>query len=422
MTALNMIQQLFDKFMDENLSAERIVTQVIKDKLVQKDIKITDKQFEKIEKRIREWKSTILSNKDSQLNETNQILRFNDICKADVSIELDFKTDVEKRFDKSLKALTGSIPDIGRDIAEVIFKSLKKSYPSHQKLHTRDIKLFTKNIKKVWGTSIDLLEMFLLIAIEAGDSFNNEYRESADKKNDYLFETLSRLHARGCQILSEIIVLLKNGFADGAHARWRTLHEIAVIAYFISKHGNDTAERYLYHDTIESYKGALKYQQHCESLGYEPLTDDEFNEMKCTYNSMLSRFGKSYKNPYGWASFSLKKENPKFAEIETDVDLEHMRPYYKMASHNVHANPKGVFFKLGLMPEEDILLAGPSTIGLADPGHCAAISLLQITATLLTTQTNLDILVILNILILLEKQIGGAFLQTQSGLEESATT
>ena len=157
MTALNMIQQLFDKFMDENLSAERIVTQVIKDKLVQKDIKITDKQFEKIEKRIREWKSTILSNKDSQLNETNQILRFNDICKADVSIELDFKTDVEKRFDKSLKALTGSIPDIGRDIAEGIFKSLKKSYPSHQKLHTRDIKLFTKNIKKVWGTSIDLL-------------------------------------------------------------------------------------------------------------------------------------------------------------------------------------------------------------------------------------------------------------------------
>jgi hypothetical protein len=417
-----MIQQLFDNFMEENLSAERILAQVVKDKLVQKDIKITNKQFEKIENRIREWKNNILKYKDSQLNKEVQTLRFNDICKEDVLIELDFETDVEKRFDKSLKALTDSIPDIARETAEIIFKSLKKSFPYHQKLQTKDIKHFTKNIIKAWGKPISLLEMFLLIAIEAGNLFNNEYRESSAETNDYIFETLSRLHARGCQILSEIIVLLRNGFADGAHARWRTMHEIAVIAYFISKHGNDTAERYLYHDAIESYKAALKYQQHCEALGYEPLSDDELVEIKYTYDSMLNRFGKGYRNQYGWASFALNKNSPNFAEIEADVGLEHMRPYYKMASHNVHANPKGVFFKLGLMPEEDILLAGPSNIGLADPGHCAAVSLLQITTVLLTTKTNLDILVILNILKFLERQIGDEFLKTQADIEESTIT
>lgn len=422
MKSLNMIQQLFDNFMEENLSAERILAQVVKDKLVQKDIKITNKQFEKIENRIREWKNNILKYKDSQLNKEVQTLRFNDICKEDVLIELDFETDVEKRFDKSLKALTDSIPDIARETAEIIFKSLKKSFPYHQKLQTKDIKHFTKNIIKAWGKPISLLEMFLLIAIEAGNLFNNEYRESSAETNDYIFETLSRLHARGCQILSEIIVLLRNGFADGAHARWRTMHEIAVIAYFISKHGNDTAERYLYHDAIESYKAALKYQQHCEALGYEPLSDDELVEIKYTYDSMLNRFGKGYRNQYGWASFALNKNSPNFAEIEADVGLEHMRPYYKMASHNVHANPKGVFFKLGLMPEEDILLAGPSNIGLADPGHCAAVSLLQITTVLLTTKTNLDILVILNILKFLERQIGDEFLKTQADIEESTIT
>lgn len=422
MKSLNMIQQLFDNFMEENLSAERILTQVVKDKLIHKDIKITNKQFEKIENSIREWKDNILKYKGSQLNEEVQTLRFNDICKDDVLIELDFETDVEKRFDKSLKALTDSIPDIARETAEIIFKSLKKSFPYHQKLQTKDIKHFAKNIIKVWGKPISLLEMFLLIAIEAGDLFNNEHRESSAETNDYIFETLSRLHARGCQILSEIIVLLRNGFADGAHARWRTMHEIAVIAYFISKHGNDTAERYLYHDAIESYKAALKYQQHCKALGYEPLSDDELDEIKYTYDSMLNRFGKSYRNQYGWASFALKKDRPNFAEIEADVGLEHMRPYYKMASHNVHANPKGIFFKLGLMPEEDILLAGPSNIGLADPGHCAAVSLLQITTVLLTTKTNLDILVILNILKFLERQIGDEFLKAQADIEESTTT
>jgi len=67
-------------------------------------------------------------------------------------------------------------------------------------------------------------------------------------------------------------------------------------------------------------------------------------------------------------------------------------------------------------------LAGPSNIGLADPGHCAAVSILQITSVLLTTKTNLDILVILNILKFLDREIGNEFLKIQANLEESTIT
>lgn len=38
-----------------------------------------------------------------------------------------------------------------------------------------------------------------------------------------------------------------------------------------------------------------------------------------------------------------------------------------IAEHNVHANPKGAFFKLGLLCEINILLGGPSNAGLVDP-------------------------------------------------------
>jgi hypothetical protein len=43
--------------------------------------------------------------------------------------------------------------------------------------------------------------------------------------------------------------------------------------------------------------------------------------------------------------------------------LDYLRPYYKLASHNVHAQPKGILFKLGLVQNQDILLAGPSNYG-----------------------------------------------------------
>jgi hypothetical protein len=95
-----------------------------------------------------------------------------------------------------------------------------------------------------------------------------------------------------------------------------------------------------------------------------------------------------------------------------------------MASHNVHANPQGILFKLGLIPESgDILLTGPSNLGLADPGHCAAISLLQTTTNLLTTvEPNLDRIVILNILSTLTNEISAAFYEADQMLKEDIET
>ncbi|NJM53745.1 MAG: hypothetical protein HC846_10380 [Blastocatellia bacterium] len=86
------------------------------------------------------------------------------------------------------------------------------------------------------------------------------------------FEVLLSLYARACLVSSEILVLLKAGFPDGSHARWRTLHEIAVVAMFIEKHGKEVAERYLLHEYVEDYKGAMQHQKYCEISKNIPLT------------------------------------------------------------------------------------------------------------------------------------------------------
>lgn len=420
---MEILQNILDNVIQETFNSKKIVTQIITKKLKEIGIVLNNKQLHELEKKIENTEN--FDNFSFQVDEKKALkcpLGLKDQLNKSIPITIDPK-DLENICDKISTTFEGLIPKIASEAAETIFKTLKNNFKKVQKDYRKNINAFSKSLDKVWGKPIDLLEMFYYIASEAGDAFNNQSRSLAAKEKNFVFDVLTRLHARSCQISVEIILFLKNGFADGAHARWRTLHEIAVTAYFIVKHGNETAERYFCHNAIESYKAAIKYQEHCEVLGYQKLTEEELSEIKENYDCFIKKFGASFKESYGWAPVAIGKNNPNFADIETDVGLEYMRPYYKMASHNVHANPTGIFFKLGLIPESgDVLLTGQSNLGLADPGHCTANSLLKITTNLLTFKPNLDRLVICNILISLEKEIGEAFLHAEYELGKNRAT
>ena len=139
-------------------------------------------------------------------------------------------------------------------------------------------------------------------------SITNSVRKKHIKAQNHVFDVLTRLHARACQIAFEVLVLLKNGFADGAHARWRSLHEVTVVASFIKTHGDEVAERYLLHDNIELYKAAELHQKHYAILGEEPIPDDEYNSIKVIRDELIDCFGTPYKNNYGWASSVLNNK------------------------------------------------------------------------------------------------------------------
>jgi hypothetical protein len=329
----------------------------------------------------------------------------------------DLAVDLEKFATEYLDNLPEKFKEISDKISTILLNSLKKKSKKMLKARRKDFSRFESRLRKTWKRAFDSFEMLIAIALEAGEDYNSEFRKMASEENDFVFEVLTRLHARACQIASEILTLLRSGYADGAHARWRSLHEVVVVGLFISSHGNELTEKYLLHDAIESYKASLVYQEHCEKLGYEPLTDDELSDIENGYKVLIDRFGIIFNKEYGWAYPTIDNKNPTFRDIEKAAGLNHLRPYYKMACHNVHANPRGIFFKLGLYPDSgDILLAGPSNIGLADPGHSAALSLAQITISLLTHNPNLDRLVICHILYKLQDDIGAAFLDATTSI------
>jgi Family of unknown function (DUF5677) len=236
----------------------------------------------------------------------------------------------------------------------------------------------------------------------------------------HLIDVLTRLHARACQITSEVECLLSGGFSDGAMARWRSLHEVAVVALFISKHGAECAERYTYHQFVESRKAAKNYERCQARLGYEPISDSESEEIERSYKFVLEKYGAQFREQYGWARPHLnisEKARVKFSDIEEATGVDHLRAHYQMASHNVHANPKGVFFKLGLIAESDVLLTGPSNAGLADPGFASALSLVQASSALMTINPTLDNIILVKIMMKLADEIGDDFLAASEKLD-----
>jgi len=273
------------------------------------------------------------------------------------------------------------------------------------------------------GKALDLYDAILMLTMECGEACVKQHQAQAVKDKDLVFGVLMRIHVRACQTASAIRVLLKSGYARDALARQRTLHELAAIAYFIKKYGQETAERYMLHDTIESYKEALQYEQYCERLSYPHHKPNELNQLHSQRDALISRFGSVYDEGYGWAAEALgKSRGISFADIEKDVQLDHLRPYYRMASHGVHGNPKGLIFDIGVLEKEKpmynrTILAGASNAGLADPGQSTLISLNQCTASFLTYKIDLDALMKLQVLDSFVHEACQAFIEIHRGLE-----
>jgi hypothetical protein len=412
---MDVLQKTFEAELKNQLLFPRVAMEVILGRLEGAGIELTPSQRVALEARLATFKETdfnlTLDLSDEQLAKST----LTDEERIAHAISLDFDSD------KFAASIVQEIPSILRSCVDStsvsMLRRLKSEAGGMLKDRGKQRRAFERRLAVKWGRAIDLLEALKEIALEAGEAYNTEFRPEAASAKDWVFEVLTRLHARSCQVASEIITLLRSGHADGAHARWRSLHEIAVVASFVAKHGNDVAERYILHSGIESARAVRSYQEHCERLGYEPLTDEEVSAIMRNRSVLIARYGGAYDENYGWASEALRNPRPNFTDIEADAGLAHLRPHYRLASHNVHANPKGVLFKLGLFPNAEMLLAGPSDLGLADPGHSAAISLAQMTMSLLTLKPNLDRLVVCEILTRLVDDVGAAFGAAHGALE-----
>jgi hypothetical protein len=225
------------------------------------------------------------------------------------------------------------------------------------------------------------------------------------------------LLVRACQVTDEIACLLEDGLADGAMARWRTLHEITVVAAVISQHGEGIAERYLAHQAVESKRAMDKYLACYQKLGYKPLTQREQKKIQRNYDKAMTQYGKPFKTDYGWAAFHLKNDRPTFADLEAAAGRAGMRAHYQMGNDNIHAGIKSIFVRLGLM-DYQFLLAGRSNAGFTEPGQNAAITLTQLSVLVCMSEPNFDDLVAGAMMVTLGEEIPRLFAKADRRLRQ----
>ena len=327
---------------------------------------------------------------------------------------------IKKLIDAAIKAAT---TDGLKNASASLANTLRLQIPEMVAQERGMQEEFEQRLYTRWKKALDLYTAINLLTRESGEAFVKQHQAQAVKDKDLVFGVLMRIHVRACQTASAVGVLLKGGYARDALARQRTLHELAAIAFFIKKHGQETAERYMLHNTIESYKGALQYELYCDRLGYPHHDPVQLDQLRSQRNALITRYGKVFKDEYGWAAQALGKSGGvSFADIEKDVQLDHLRPYYKMASHGVHANPKGLIFDIGNMVKDTpgynkTPLAGASNAGLADPGQSALISLNQCTTAFLTLKSDLDTLLKVQVLDSFVNEACQAFIEIHRDLE-----
>ncbi|MDK2957909.1 MAG: hypothetical protein PWQ57_3407 [Desulfovibrionales bacterium] len=400
--------------MFENICKEqyyRVLVSIIKEKLEDFGLNLSDSKNDELIKRLTESRDAAATIKEFDFGIDSD---------REISISLT-KTDLERVAD-ACKRIHGDnlhsvILDFLEDISSMTVESLHKEWESQRAYEDDVLENFKKQLFEIWGKAIEGLRMLVSLAREFGADFNRYIRKRIDNKNPFLTDVLTRLHARSCQLADEIVCLLSSGHSDGAMARWRTLHEIAAVSLLISKHGEDLATRYVKHEAIEAYKAARDYNECCHRLGYPPLDSDELESLSRDRDELVDKYGKEYKNQYGWASEVVKNSNPNLRILIEASGIGHFKAHYRLASHNVHANPKGVYCRLGLLDNTGLLLAGPSDVGLCEPGQNASISLLQVTASLLSLDVTLDILVYFKVLEKVSQEVQDLFVEIDENVE-----
>lgn len=347
------------------INPKTMIPRIILEELNGEGIHLNDKDNKKIQK-ILELDGLLTLNLPDDIT---TITRFETIEEVNAYIKsvIDNSLNVYKDF------LENSLPEKADDItskgADILFNSLEKNKEGMLKSNLSNHTVVCDQISFLWGDSLDSLETIIKIVTESIDELSR-----IEDQNDFKLNTLVPLYIRMIHTSNEILCLLKNGFADGALARWRTLHELSVTSRLLCQADEYTCEKYLAYQVIDEFylfKATIDFSS-------SSLTEDEKKfcidkEKEIEY--FKEKYGENFKNgkQWNWASTLLKKNNCTFRDIETFVSMSHCRPAYKKACEITHAGASGNHNRLGSFSNE--LIENSSVWGINSAGINTSLTL-----------------------------------------------
>ena len=209
----------------------------------------------------------------------------------------------------------------------------------------------------IWGKCFAASQTMYVMAVEAAEIFSrdvfNGIEADQQKTKIHTFTALQHIQGRACQVYLEILCLLRNGFADGAFSRWRTMYELSCVGTFIKQQGEAIAEQYI----NKSNTGDRPYDWTAGAI------NSKGNVIEIKSFKTLERI---------------------VNEDESDSYKDAWEKQYKLACFVTHGSPQGTISRLSNGPNLNAIPVGPSDYGIVTAAEHSAISLQYITTLFLT--------------------------------------
>lgn len=248
--------------------------------------------------------------------------------------------------DNLVEAVSKAVPDVLARVAEIIGDHISDQALEHT-LHLRKAHSDRANtVQRIWGTAIEQLDFLRHMVLE-WNCAAMELHSGAYANPNTAF-ALSRLVTRAYEIVGEIITLVRAGYADGALARWRSLHEICVVAMFLSRRSDRCSQMYLSHHWVEELRLLEVDKASGTASANNAHLDRYIRDLRKQKSAMANEFGKAFASDYGWASVELGRSKTTFRDLESHVGLEILRRGYQQANNTVHGGALATLTRISL--------------------------------------------------------------------------
>ena len=293
------------------------------------------------------------------------------LCNSENSrIKLDLKIpcslgQTEEEVHATINSIVGDLNETIREVSEQIDEAIpqaiqvtlekmadliKDELVAQSTEHTEYLKTLERlradTVERLWGKAADQLNLLRNLVVEWSRAATKL------KKGPYANTTtalaLSKVTLRAYDMVGEIIALARAGYADGALARWRSLHEICVIAIFLSKQSDKCAQMYLAHSVIEELR-LIESNEASGTIGAKSGRVDKYwCALKEHKNQLIQIYGSAFAKDYGWASVELNRAKITFRELESNVGMESFRQSYQHANSATHGGALAALTRISL--------------------------------------------------------------------------
>ena len=258
----------------------------------------------------------------------------------------DLKDTIKEVGEQITEALPQAVQVTLEKMADLIGVELLTQAMEHTEYLNKTQELRASTVEKLWGKAVDQLNMLRHLVVE-WDGTASEIK-SGPYANPNTALALNRVVLRVYSVVGEVIALARAGYADGALARWRSIHEICIVAIFLSKQSDRCAQMYLAHSIIDELR---LVESGCSegAHGAKNKADVKYlSSLKNQKRQLVKIFGPSFAKDLGWAAVELGRARVTFRELEDFVEMGMLRQGYQYANSATHGGALAALTRISL--------------------------------------------------------------------------